>query len=509
MLGGDFSRSTAWCFLTFAFARVAYTLMVNFHATFPGTADAAAFVALMMPIVSISRFLLDGAVLLAADRLRSLGSRPWAIPAATLALAFGAVLFTCAANGWVGGMPLFAVGVVLCAAGYELTLLLWHEFFAGLPFETVKRLIVWKIGFDALCSFLVFAPNDVSFLTGLVLPIMGGAGLWFLRLGKDAMAERGSLAGSADQERAPDGRKPDFVDGTHGDRRSQKPWLSLSCRNILPLAAGVFLLSMGFAFAQTAFQNTITPSEEIPIGPWAEIMGRFAALVVMVSALKLLHYARFELFFKLAALISIAGFLFLFLPFSGSLLCFKTFVVVAAFVVEYAVVLTTVYVAGYTLAPPIKVIAGGQFVMRAGGLVSMLAGLGFAPLFNATASESAASFLPYVAAIEVLLLALAGMWLIREQTMGRFLWGRGSAEVERSSVEGGDSTARIARMSADFGLTAREQEILALLVEGRSIPYIKETLYISANTAKTHVRHIYQKTSVHDRQELIDLFQTI
>jgi DNA-binding NarL/FixJ family response regulator len=48
-----------------------------------------------------------------------------------------------------------------------------------------------------------------------------------------------------------------------------------------------------------------------------------------------------------------------------------------------------------------------------------------------------------------------------------------------------------------------------MLVEGRSIPYIKETLYISGNTVKTHVRHIYQKTCVHDRQELIDLFQGV
>ena len=36
---------------------------------------------------------------------------------------------------------------------------------------------------------------------------------------------------------------------------------------------------------------------------------------------------------------------------------------------------------------------------------------------------------------------------------------------------------------------------------------IQETLHVSANTAKTHIRHIYQKLDVHNRQDLITLAQ--
>lgn len=54
-------------------------------------------------------------------------------------------------------------------------------------------------------------------------------------------------------------------------------------------------------------------------------------------------------------------------------------------------------------------------------------------------------------------------------------------------------------------LTKRETEVLGLLVAGRSVPYISQQLCVSDNTVKSHVRHIYTKLDVHDRQELLDL----
>lgn len=55
------------------------------------------------------------------------------------------------------------------------------------------------------------------------------------------------------------------------------------------------------------------------------------------------------------------------------------------------------------------------------------------------------------------------------------------------------------------GLTPREAEVFALLAQGRSIPYIRDELIISRETAATHAKHIYAKLGVHSRQELIDL----
>lgn len=56
-----------------------------------------------------------------------------------------------------------------------------------------------------------------------------------------------------------------------------------------------------------------------------------------------------------------------------------------------------------------------------------------------------------------------------------------------------------------FGLTSREEDVLALLARGRTSPVIQKKLTVSHNTVKSHVRHIYAKLGVHSQQELIDL----
>lgn len=55
-------------------------------------------------------------------------------------------------------------------------------------------------------------------------------------------------------------------------------------------------------------------------------------------------------------------------------------------------------------------------------------------------------------------------------------------------------------------LTPREKQIMLLLIDGRNNPYIRENLNISNNTLKTHLRNIYSKLSINDRQQLLDLY---
>ena len=56
-----------------------------------------------------------------------------------------------------------------------------------------------------------------------------------------------------------------------------------------------------------------------------------------------------------------------------------------------------------------------------------------------------------------------------------------------------------------FGLTERETEVAALLLGGRSRPYIRDELMISLNTVHAHARSIFSKCAVHSQQELMDL----
>lgn len=55
-----------------------------------------------------------------------------------------------------------------------------------------------------------------------------------------------------------------------------------------------------------------------------------------------------------------------------------------------------------------------------------------------------------------------------------------------------------------YGLTRREEELLCLLVAGRTNREIGEELTISIGTVKTHVHHIYEKVGVSSREELRD-----
>lgn len=64
---------------------------------------------------------------------------------------------------------------------------------------------------------------------------------------------------------------------------------------------------------------------------------------------------------------------------------------------------------------------------------------------------------------------------------------------------------RIRSLAREHELTPREIEVFDLLARGRSIPYVRDALFISKETAATHAKHVYAKLGVHSRQELIDL----
>jgi LuxR family maltose regulon positive regulatory protein len=53
-------------------------------------------------------------------------------------------------------------------------------------------------------------------------------------------------------------------------------------------------------------------------------------------------------------------------------------------------------------------------------------------------------------------------------------------------------------------LSQAETRVLRYLPTGLTMPEIAEQLYLSANTVRTHLRHIYQKLGAHQRGEAVD-----
>jgi len=55
----------------------------------------------------------------------------------------------------------------------------------------------------------------------------------------------------------------------------------------------------------------------------------------------------------------------------------------------------------------------------------------------------------------------------------------------------------------DFDLSTREKEILSLVVDGHNYKDIAEKIFISYETVRTHIKHIYKKLHVASRAEAI------
>ena len=130
----------------------------------------------------------------------------------------------------------------------------------------------------------------------------------------------------------------------------------------------------------------------------------------------------------------------------------------------------------------------GQFAGSTASAASM-------PLFS---SDLSRAVLSSWAVFAILLVAL---FVFGDKTAAT---GWGYAKPGDEGREGVDLTAATARLANQAGLSPREAEVFALLARGRNSPFIQEALGISYNTARTHVRHIYEKCGFHTQQELID-----
>lgn len=63
---------------------------------------------------------------------------------------------------------------------------------------------------------------------------------------------------------------------------------------------------------------------------------------------------------------------------------------------------------------------------------------------------------------------------------------------------------RCARLARSYDLTRREEDVLRLLMEGRTFSEVADELVVSVNTVKSHVRRVYAKMGVAGKQDLLD-----
>ena len=177
---------------------------------------------------------------------------------------------------------------------------------------------------------------------------------------------------------------------------------------------------------------------------------------------------------------------------------------VLSYAVSQAALFTTFAIMGLIAMPAAGEsrvrFAGEVLAMTAGShLLGMLCGWALASLFGGSGRATAVGGLVIDYAI---MLFLAGM-LYRHGQTSLVVSGPVASESEIAAARADVLCARHPE------LTAREADVLRLLLRGYANASIAQELTITENTVKTHVKHIFEKLRVGSRRELMELARSL
>ena len=203
-------------------------------------------------------------------------------------------------------------------------------------------------------------------------------------------------------------------------------------------------------------------------------------------------------------------------------------------IVNVSIMFLMIETARVRQAPAVAVVASSMFIARAALLVSLVAGM----VLDARDDLDGTVRAMVLVVAGIYLLSMTLVLLTRKQgkpvagmsvslTSEDVAFNRPQAAAAAS--EAGESSpevravpepvdqvsqaspaptpleARAADLAAKYHLTPREHEVVLLLAQGRSAPFIGNELGLATNTVRGYVQEAYAKLDVHSKQELIDL----
>lgn len=447
-------------------------------------------------------------------RRRELSEQRWLTFAAPLLCAAG----TAAALGaeYTSGIASALLAVVAgvgTGCGPALLILLWTSLFAKLEIGIVETVVPASFVATLLCCLVIPALEPALGLVVLVLlPLLSGV-LFVLSRNAYALGRIASAESAPSAETAPVN-------------------LQVFAR-MLAMVLAIYVLSCLSAAAATV---TLSPIEET----YTTMAGMLFAIALSVGIVLFARRVNITALYRWMTIPFVVGIVTAPLPFTAAAAVSRLLMNVVFTGIEIIIVLYVVKLAQRTQRPAAFFIGWGEWAGYTGVLLGSLA-RSAAQSYITSASESLLACLFILGAFclisllvpqdERLLTALrpatspgdAGVSAERS-TADREESLEGSARkstpTARSGVPGAapsvassygaEMDAILAHRTAvaqRFGLSARETEIFLLLAQGRSRPYIRDSLYLSKNTVATHIRHIYEKLGVHSQQELIDLVE--
>lgn len=410
-------------------------------------------------LTAVFLFILAGLL----GRKRHLSDHPIVLPAAMIAASSGTVAlgffpFHLAPAG------LYLVAIIIQSVSEATLWILWGERYACVKANFTINHIGTVFGITLfLCVFVAsLLPPMITAPAAALLPLASGALLAFAR---------------KDEKRAFPVLLP-------------RSATSSGFKNML----GVGFVTL-LACAACYFLSCIIPWEVLPTGEDSFTFGILggALFILVIAGIYTLSRNRLNIF-KIypALLIAIMVGFSLFL--SSTFAYFPAFIVgigaqslFEVLLIMYFGILTT---KGYA-TPALTFAMTGGFVR-----LGLAAGNSLALWYESMAVPVTQALTPPTCLAFMCLLAVVLVPLVR---MEFSIVALTAAPPTRNEVE-----EICAEAAAEFGLSAREAEILLLIARGHTTNSMAEKLVISPYTVNTHIRHIYDKMQIHKRSELLN-----
>ncbi|MEG0375323.1 MAG: LuxR family transcriptional regulator [Raoultibacter sp.] len=385
----------------------------------------------------------------------------------------------CTLAGFLHSWPLVIVGSMLCGPFLAVFELGWGATYSHEGGRSAAPLVAGAFAF-ALVIDLPLMPmiSQASALLFSLLPL--ASGLFFVSL---SPAQRRYAS-----------QQNNVLPQSKGTRSRLRKYLGISTL----LLGAVSLVMIGFGYMQHIVSFAPGSSLDNPASILVIIVRGITALIMFIAIL--VKPNRIGLAYRLGLLIMIAGFMVM--PFFSDDLFWISGAIVIAGYTTFDILIWVVFsqIAYGQSQAPLKTIAAVRLITSPcyiiGALIATSLTTGIAQLYPPLAAVT--TFVGYSVVIAtVLMLSSEDIWIsFRDSTI--------HATISSNDKEM-DQTSYAEMRLADAGLTPREKDIALLLARGRTQPWIAEFFTISENTVSTHVRHIYQKVDVHNRQELIDV----
>jgi DNA-binding CsgD family transcriptional regulator len=470
-----------------------------------------------IPVSAFFAFSVSTTTLLATLLLIALGnrllrplvvSRAWLIASATVS-SLGTVMMSETYALIPNSPALSIIGTVLTAIGTGGLLAAWGEGYAR--FATGRTVAIAT--FAALAgSFFVFLavnsfPETVALLIAALLPLASAfCAASVLRAPPQPPQALPSSSPSHPPSRAPvqaaprppsqavSQALPSPLRATPpSSRTTPLSWLRLS-----PLPARIMVFIFAFSLPLNLLTSQISAaSGDLVQSSWSLVFSCALVVLLLVAGIEAFLLRRGLSILSLAIVLLATGslLLHLFSPQSGSVMIY-----VLIYGGYYLFVATF-----YTLLGQVIIHARQQaFVVFAVGNSLNVLGLLAGSLMGSLVALLSQPWANLISLLVMYVLFIIGYVLMAA--------GRNNPFREEASADLKQATQGLAlktcvaqycsTVARLHKLSAREEEILNYLVRGRSIARIATETVLSQNTIKTHVNHIYEKLSVHSREEL-------